>query len=145
MPRENPLRQALRNGRSCQPFTHGKVDPSLAGYNFPFIACPPLLQAGSLGPSHHQLEEVCSHFHGQLHLTVLLPHSFFIFSSLSATIGGEEDSLIHLARLLYQSLAISVMFQSNLLGLRIKQCLKNMVEQHSRAPNLLILSPRVIR
>jgi hypothetical protein len=37
----------------------GKFDPSLAGYNIPFIdPLPP----GSLGPLHYQ--EVCSHFRG---------------------------------------------------------------------------------
>ena len=51
------------------------------------------------------------------------------------TIGGEEDSLIHLARPPYQSWAISLIFQNDLLGLRTKPCLRNTVGQYSHGPD----------
>ena len=56
------------------------------------------------------------------------------------TTGDEEDSLILLVRNPFQLLEISSMSQSDLLGLRTKPCPRNMVGQHSRDPDLLIVS-----
>src|SRR6266702_1128168 len=67
----------------------------------PFIACPPLPQQSI--PLALTYQQSCSPFRGSLLLTVSLPHSFFIFSSLSVTTGGDEDSLIHLVPPPYQS------------------------------------------
>ena len=51
------------------------------------------------------------------------------------TIEGGEDSHIHLARLPCQLLAISLIFQSDLLGSRTKACPGHTAGQHSRDPD----------
>ena len=114
-------------------FTHMKIRPRVIIfflYHRPptFIALPtsPL---GNLG--HWHCQQSCSNFHGLPLSTPSLLLSFFIYSSLSVTIEGGEDSHIHLARLLCQSLEMSLMFQSDLLGLRTKPCPRNMVRQPS--------------
>lgn len=134
-----------RNGQNWKPHLLMSEDLTRNGL-FTCLTVPsPSLRYSSLDPStslHDQ--ESCSHFHGSPLLTVSLLHSFFTFSSLSATTGGEEGSLIHLAHPLYQSLATSLMFQSDLLGLSTKRCPRNMVGQYSRIPDSLIAS-RVVR